>query len=108
LSPLSTEDHLRNYLDQVRASLTDLLILGLETIDRGLVHQWQDCLDKGKGLGFHQFLIPIQTIVQELQQKNDNLHWQPDKITIAVRQLFVQLALAELAQSRSPSSHASA
>ena len=108
LSPLSTEDRLRNYLDQVRASLTDLLILGLETIDRGLVHQWQDCLDTGKGLGFHQFLIPIQTIVQELQQKADNLHWQPDKITIALRQLFVQLALAELAQSRSPSSHAPA
>ncbi|MFZ4667283.1 MAG: hypothetical protein ACOYME_12730, partial [Prochlorotrichaceae cyanobacterium] len=106
LSLLSTEDHLRNYLDQVRGSLTDLLILGLETIDRGLLHQWQQRLDTGKSLGFHQLLMPIQTIVQELQQKTDNLHWQPDGITIALRQLFVQLALAELAQSRSPSSHA--
>ena len=65
-------------------------------------------LRHGEGFGLPSFLIPIQTIVQELQQKADNLHWQPDKITIALRQLFVQLALAELAQSRSPSSHAPA
>ena len=40
-------------------------------------------------------------IAQELERKAEDLYWQPDKITIALRQLWVQLALAQVAQTRS-------
>jgi len=93
-------DHpLTSYLEEVKALITDLLLLGLESSDRHLSAQLPYLCERGRSLGFHQLLAPLETLAAEFSRKANDRHWQSDRSGQAVRELLLWLSFAPVKSS---------
>lgn len=95
-SPPSTpQQTLDRYLGELKTLVTDLLMLGLESSDPKLLGQLQHSYDQGRTLGFHQLLMPLETLYTEFRRKVDDPHWQAQRSQAALRDLFLWISFAD-------------
>jgi hypothetical protein len=61
------------YLLDLRSALQDLWLIGLERCDAQHLRQWQSLVERGKAIGFHALLKPIDRFTASLNQRSQSL-----------------------------------
>jgi hypothetical protein len=88
-------DALADYLSQLQAALSDLLLLGLQRADGGSAKQWRELQRAGEATGFARLGRAAGLVAGELEAKARTLQWDWRPASDGMLRLA---ALARLAQ----------
>jgi hypothetical protein len=87
-------DPLADYLVNVQAGLSELLVLGLRRSDPLVARRWHELQRQGEAVGFTRLASCLAPLAEALEQKSHTLHWDWRSAGQPLLQVAVLLRMA--------------